>query len=107
MDSIPLSSMLSFDHTFEVSSNIGYSRKDGKWVTLYSSVFLCMNELGQVVGWQFTSTTSLDEVCELLTHIKSRLQQPEIPIQVFVDNCCSVKNKVRDIFGKDTDIKLG
>lgn len=60
---------------------------------LYSSVFMCMNENGQVVGWQFTATTSIDEVCTLLTHLKSRVQQAEVPLQVFLDNCCSVKKK--------------
>ena len=104
MDSIPVTQTLSLDHTFKVSSNIGYCRPDNKWVTLYSSVFMCMNGVGQVVGWQFTSTTSIDEVHALLTRIKNRAQDQNI--QIFVGNCCTVRNKLQDIFSTNADIKL-
>ena len=50
------------DHTFKVASNIGYLRPDGRWVTQYGSVFIVLNEEGEVVTWQFTNSTSIDEV---------------------------------------------
>jgi hypothetical protein len=105
MSQLTISNAISLDHTFKVSSNVGYCRADGKWVTLYSSVFICMNNIGQVVGWQFTSTTSLDEVSTLLVHIKSRAQE-DTPLQIFVDNCCTVRRKLQNIFGENTAIKL-
>lgn len=90
MSEIPVTT-ISLDHTFKVSSNVGYCRE---WVTLYNSVFVCMNEIGQ---WQFTSSTSIDEVHPLLVHIKSRLVQ-DATLQVFVDNC-TVRSKMHAIFG--------
>ena len=72
---------------------------------LFTPVFICMNNIGQVVGWQFTSTTSIDEVCSLLTHIKNRAQE-DIRLHIFVDNCCSVRNKLQGIFSENADIKL-
>ncbi len=49
---------LSVDHTFKVSANIGYFRSDHKWITQYNSLFIIMNELGQVLSWQFTKSES-------------------------------------------------
>ena len=34
MSELAISNAISLDHTFKVSSNVGYSRADGKWVTL-------------------------------------------------------------------------
>lgn len=62
---------ISFDHTFKVASNIGYLRSDAKWVTQYNSVFIIMNENGMIMAWQFTKTTSMDEVQQLLMDIKT------------------------------------
>lgn len=53
MSQIPVKKCLTLDHTFKVASNIGYVRSDGKWVTLYNSVFIAMNEIGQIVAWIF------------------------------------------------------
>ena len=92
MSEIPVTSTISLDHKFKVLPNIGYCRADGKWVTLYNPVFLCMNEIGQVLGWQLTSSTSMDEVQPLLEHIKSRMIQ-DATLQVFVDNCRTVRIK--------------
>ena len=50
MSQIPVKKFLTLDHTFKVASNIGYVRSDGKWVTLYNSVFIAMNEIGQIVA---------------------------------------------------------
>ena len=50
------------DHTFKVVLNIGFLRPDGKWITQYGSVFLVLNDEGQVVAWQLTKYTSFDEV---------------------------------------------
>ena len=52
----------------------GYLQHDGKWVTQYGSV---MNELGQVVTWQLTNSTSFDEVSLLLHDLKNRIDLPE------------------------------
>ena len=98
---------LSFDHTFKVAANIGYVRSDGKWVTLYNSVFIVMNEMGQIVAWKFTTSTSLDEVTFLLNNLHNRLKNTWLPPhRIFVDNYCSQRQKICVIFGPDTLVKL-
>lgn len=53
MTSIKVQSCIRLDHTFKVASNIGYLRPDGKWVTLYESIFIVLNEDGTVEAWQY------------------------------------------------------
>ena len=73
MREIPINDYVFIDHTFKVSFNIGYHRSDGKWVTLYNSVFIVLNKVSQVVAWQLTSSTSMDEVSSMLLEFKCRL----------------------------------
>ena len=44
---------ISFDHTFKVASNIGFLRRDGKWINQYDSAFFIFNSDGKVLSWQF------------------------------------------------------
>ena len=60
---------LSFDHTFKVTANLGYLRPDGKWVPLYNSLF---NNAGQVIAWQLTQSTAIDETGDLLSSVVAR-----------------------------------
>ena len=66
---------LSFDHTFKIASNIGYARKDGKWVSQYDSAFFIMNSDGKIVSWQFTKGTSFKQIKTLLTSVNMRAMQ--------------------------------
>lgn len=93
------------DHTFKVASNIGYLCSDKKWITQYGSIFIVLNELGQVVTWQLTNSTSFDEVELLLSILKERIEQ-DTPLVVYVDNCCQKKNKIQKLLGNNTIIKL-
>ena len=52
---------LSADHTFKVSANVGLWLR-GKWVKLYDSLFIVMNEIGMVLSWQFCKGTSFAAV---------------------------------------------
>ena len=107
MLALKIKECISFDHTFKVAANIGYLRPDGKWVTQYSSVFLVLNELGQVVTWQFTKRTSLDEVATALSHLCDRIEVPEgKPLLALTDKCCSDRKKIKQIFGDSTEVKL-
>ena len=72
MSQIHAESSVSFDHTFKVAANIGYLESDGKWVAQYDSNFFVMNQCGQVMAWQFTKSTSMDEVKKLLDGVKKR-----------------------------------
>ena len=50
-------SSLSAEHTFKVSSNIG-CWCNGKWVRLYDSLYIVMNEAAVVMSWQLCKETS-------------------------------------------------
>ena len=79
------------DHTFKVASNIGYLRYDGKWVIQCSSVFVALNEEGEVITWQLTNSTSFDEITLLLSSLHNRIDIPQNgALTVYVDNCCHV-----------------
>ena len=52
--SIEPGSSISFDHTFKVAANIGFVRRDGKWVPQYDSPFIVMNENSKILTWQLT-----------------------------------------------------
>lgn len=93
MQSLRADSWIGLDHTFKTASNIGYRRSDGKWVTLYNSVFFVTNEIGQVISWQLTKSTSIDEVNTLLDKLKARLNLSK-QLLVIVDNCCSQRTIV-------------
>ena len=105
---------LSFDHTFKLAGNIGYLR-DGKWVNQYNSCFFVLNKKSEVVGWQFTSGVSFEEVSSLLSgiilsgiilsginswHIKAG-----IPTQrICVDNFCQARHLIQKNFGFNTTV---
>lgn len=66
-----------------------------------------MNELGQVVTWQLTKSTSLDEVSHTLVSLKNRIEIPDDDhLLVLTDNCCKDKCKVAQILGSNVIVKL-
>ena len=95
---VEVKNCLRLDHTFKVASNVGYLRSDGKWITQYSSLFIMLNERGEVVAWQLTNSTSLDEVEQTLSKVRERVDEGN-GITLYVDNCCQVRRKLRQIFG--------
>ena len=72
---------LSADHTFKVSTNIGFWHR-GTWTRQYDSLFCVLNEKGQVVTWQLTRGTSFEKVRSRLIQVIHlflpllKLQQP-------------------------------
>lgn len=80
---------ISIDHTFKISSNIGYFRSDKKWIAQYNSVFFVMDDEGKVLTWQFTKTEATAEIRELLEGLYCRSKQKGIIIHsIILDNCC-------------------
>ena len=96
---------LRLDHTFKVASNIGYLLADGKWITQYSSIFIVLNEIGEVVAWQLTNSTSIDEVAQILSSVKERISEDQL-IKIYEYNCCHVRKKLEHIFGSRAIVKL-
>lgn len=57
--------------------------------------------MDQIITWQLTNTTSVDEVETLLIVLAAN----EI-LMIYADNCCHVKPKMKNVFGESTEIKL-
>lgn len=107
MSLLPIKKFITLDRTFKIASNIGFVRSDGKWVTLYNSVFIALNEVGQAVSWQFTRTTSLDGVKTQLESLYSRMTQScSLPFSILVDACCSRRLKLQQTFRQDALVSL-
>ena len=100
---IPVGSSISFDHTFKVAANIGYSREDGKWVQQYDALFVVMNNAGKILTWQFTKGTTFAEIDMVLKNLKERCQCLST---VYIDDCCKLRNKVQKVFGNNVSVKL-
>ena len=101
------SEYISIDHTFKVAANLGYVRPDGRWVSQYEAVLIVMNGEGKIIAWQLTRTTSFDEVSTMLTALSQRLSKVNSnPKIVTVDNCCTVRNKLKALFGDDIIVNL-
>jgi len=81
-------SLLSADHTFKVSANIGFWCK-GKWIQVYDILFIVMNEIRVFVPWKLCEGTAFHEVKGPLQHLKGRLNGL---------GCCQWRSKVNTIF---------
>ena len=57
-------SLLSAHHTLIVSANIGFWC-EGKWVQLYDSLLIAMNEIGIILAWKLCKGTAFDKVEDL------------------------------------------
>lgn len=105
MTSLKSSSWISCDHTFKVACNIGYLREDKRWVQQYNSVFFILDCLGRVLSWQFTNSTSFDEVEKLLSNLHKRHEINDIK-EIIIDNCCHWRKKLQSVFGNSTKVYL-
>ena len=107
MASLSTSGFVSIDHTLKVTANLGYLRPDGNWVSIYNSLFIVLNNVGQVIAWQFTRTTSIDETSQLLSSLFNRFQESHSKCEtIYVDNCCTVRNKLQQLSGSNVTVKL-
>lgn len=96
---------LSCDHTFIVSANIGFW-VDKRWVKLYDTLFIVLNDEGNVLSWKLCKGTTFSSIENVLQLIKDRLDnQGQKPTIFFIDNCCSWREKILKII-PDMSIKL-
>ena len=104
MASLSTKGHISIDHTFKVA---GYLRPDGRWITQYNSLFIVLNDIAQVIAWQLTKTTSIDECRELLCALKDRLLAQGAQLDaIYTDNCCMLRGKMEGVFGSHVRIYL-
>ena len=101
------SKYISLDHTFRVASNIGYMRKDKKWVSLYNSLFMVLNEEGKILTWQLTNSTSFAHIEGLVLSLQQRFKEGGANVEfIAIDNCCQWRNKLERVFGSHDKIVL-
>ncbi len=66
-----------------------------------------LNDIGQVIAWQFTQTTYTDESKDLLSALRERLFTHEAQLtELYVDNCCTVRPKLQAILGPHVHVCL-
>ena len=98
------SNYLTMDHTFRITK-IGYTDEiSGRFVPQSTALFLVMNSTGEIVDYKLTNTTNMSTVANLLRKLKERLSSPLTVI--IVDNCCNVRKKLVDIFGRQLSVRL-
>ena len=99
---------VTFDLLCQVSLNIGAQGNGGNsWNKQYSSLFVVLNEEHEVVSWQLAEKETFDTVKELLTNLKSRLEDQSADVRFFmIDNCCKWRNKIQEVFGKNVVVLL-
>lgn len=104
----PDSSWLSCDHTFKSVRNIGFIRSvDDKWINQYKGLFCVLNSEGQVLSWKITKGLALHHVQDMLESLRNRLHQQGVSLKEFyVDNCCSLRQKLQQIFGSHLQVYL-
>lgn len=70
--------VITCDHTFKISRNIGVVREDdNQFVSQNNQVFIVLNEKGEVLGWQLTKSATFCETEDLLKVKKERLDNNE------------------------------
>ena len=91
--------VLSFDRIFKTSKHVGVIREDGKFVGQFQNVFIGVNEIGEVLTWRFTKTTSLLEIIDMLKELKARHDRAGKKLKmIIVDDCCRTMNLYEQTF---------
>ena len=79
---------------------------DGSWSTQFDSLYIVLNETGQVLAYKLKKVTALSKVEDILKNLNTRLDQQKASCEtIFVDDCCKVRDKLQQIF-PDMSVKL-
>ena len=98
--------ILSADHTFKVTVNIGMAKSDNTWTQLYDSLFCLLNEDGKVVDFKLVRDRKFETAQSCFISVKERMAESNTsPTLVCLDNCCQWKHKVHNIL-PDVEVKL-
>ena len=65
------------NHSFKSVMKVGIYQRyndNSKWVKQFKSLFIVLNDIGQVLSWQLADDTSHDTVYEALNEINQRLK---------------------------------
>eukprot|EP00794_Sanderia_malayensis_P002581 gene2581-2980_t len=99
------------DHTFRVSKNVGLFREcDKKYMKQFENLFILLNEKEEVIAWRLTSTTSHEQIRDLLVDVHERLRRHNKEIEyIIVDKCCGPGGEdvlYKSVFGDSIPVKL-
>lgn len=91
-----------------ITGNIGLNKQhDHRWITQYSALFYVLNGNGQVMTWHLTPGVSFSDVQDTLVLLKDRLFRNGKQVkEFFIDNCCSWRNCLQRVFGKQLKVYL-
>ena len=75
--------------SFQVTSNIGALRPDDlqKWVKLFNSMFIVMNENKHILSWHLTLTKVFNNVGDILEKLHKRIGKGKFKY-IVLDDCC-------------------
>ena len=80
---------------------------DCRWITQFSALFCVLNGNGQVVTWKLTKNMTFNNVEDQLVSLHERLMmQGKNVLEFYIDNCCSWRNKLQQVFGAHLSVKL-
>jgi hypothetical protein len=85
--------ILKGDHTFKIAK-IPFQLMEKVFEASYS----VMNEFGQIIGYWMTVSRSLNELREELGLVAKRYPIGDGPELYYIDNCCSERSTLQDIF---------
>ena len=76
-------------------------------MTQYNSLFIIVNEVGQVLTWQFTKSEATSEVKHLMEALLHRFRLRNVTVNyVVLDDCCKWHVFLQDVFGVHVIAKL-
>ena len=89
MSQLTSDSWLSSDHTFKVAANIGFFWNN-RWVKVYDSLFIVLNEICMVLTWLLTKGTKFENVENLLNNSQKRFLTKGKKLELYItDKSCS------------------
>ncbi len=68
-------------------------------MTQFQQLYICLNELGEVVAWRLTKSTTFSEIEDILVELQERNSLKGTTVElVCVDDCCRVRMKYNKVF---------
>ena len=102
------SAWASLDHTFRYVSNIGLVRlADNHWVKQYSGLLCVLNRDGEVLTWKLSKSLSFASMEDVLCTLRERFKRQGKNLEeFFIDNCCTLRSKLKSVFGEHLRVYL-
>ena len=77
------------------------------WITQYNALFCVLNHNGQVVQWRLTPNLQFSTIEDALRQLQKRFEvQGRVLKEFYIDNCCSWRSKLQNVFGQQLKVYL-